>query len=143
MGKNQSKQELPIINKKNFKQDMLLHKVCAEYKELASKMKLQRTILEIYSKVQDSNFKTRIFQIYNCMVSTKIQLYASNPEELGIKDIYCKQKYESVKGGLCDLLELAHKMIQMTGDQQIIHVYDSGQNKNEKSIIARFEENLQ
>ncbi|CAI2369322.1 unnamed protein product [Moneuplotes crassus] len=122
---------------------MLLRKVCAEYKEVASKARLQRTALEIYSKVQDNHFKTRISQIYSCIVSTKIQLYASNPEKLTLKDIYCKQKYESLEGELGDLLEQAHKMILMIGDQQIIHVDKSGQNINEKSIIARFEDNLQ
>ncbi|CAI2368912.1 unnamed protein product [Moneuplotes crassus] len=122
-----------------------MRRMQAEYEKLRSQAARQRTALEMYSKAQNNNFKTRISQIYREAVSLKIQLYALSPEESGIKDTYnmCKQKYDNLEGELRDLLKQANKMVQAAEEQKATIVESSDQNNDEKSTIARFEESLQ
>ncbi|CAI2369540.1 unnamed protein product [Moneuplotes crassus] len=125
MGKNQSNPKRTTKNEKLSQQAMLVLKVRTKYEKLTSKATCHRTALKIYSKVQNNNLKARIFQIYNCVVSLKTQLDASNPEKLGIKDKSCNKKYKSLKKELEDLLEEACKIIQMAETQQIIYIDSS------------------
>ncbi|CAI2369129.1 unnamed protein product [Moneuplotes crassus] len=103
---------------------------------------MSETTLEIYLKAKNIHFKTRISQIYNCAVSSKIQLDASDPEKLGIKDIGCKKKHESLKGEFEDLLEQAQKIIKITDDQKTIHADHSDKDKDKQRVIGTIEENI-
>ncbi|CAI2369643.1 unnamed protein product [Moneuplotes crassus] len=143
MGKSHSKPEISERDRNISKRGMLILKVRVEHESICEKVSYQRAALEKYSKVQNSHFKTRIFQIYSCVISLKIQLYNSNPEKIGIKDIACKQEYDRLEGELEDLLKQAHKMTKVNGHHQIIKVDDSDQNNDGQCVKLALEKSIQ
>ncbi|CAI2368289.1 unnamed protein product [Moneuplotes crassus] len=173
---NNSESEERSENKENEEskedpQHPIIVNVLNVYKKLRHKAEAHRTTLELYSKVQNNIFCTRVFQIYNCLVSLKVQLDSNDPEKLEIKYTFqnsdeeiksnfehenqhncqfnnqicnkvCKEEYDRLGKELGELLEKSKQMIQKKKELQIRQTENSDtRSKKEYSKLPKNEYN--
>ncbi|CAI2365220.1 unnamed protein product [Moneuplotes crassus] len=119
--------------------------VRAEYKRIREKVSSHKTALKIYTKHNNWNFKKRIFQIYDSLVSLETRLDAVDPDKLGIEDsnTNCIKQYNRLDDKLGFLIGYTHEILLKAGQQNMIDLDSSGKsNKDKQKAKICLEKNI-